>query len=104
MGKIPKDNDVLLKIVIGVLTTALTGLFIWIWTAQNKLTAMSINQDNLVKKVDGIVADHSVDAKQDSQLSKHWQLHNWERDAIHELDTKVGLPLAKWPTFGNPQN
>ena len=84
------NGNLLLKIVTGVLTTAIVGLFVWVWNANTdlKLLAASVAQ---------VIADTEADRKQDIAISKHWKIVSFHRDQINALWHEAGQPPISWP-------
>jgi len=102
----PTIPFVYVKFFMGLLSAAVIGLFVWVWNAQSSLTVLSINLQSLKEHVEedlkDLREDTGNDAKQDSQISKHWRLHSWARGRINNLETKAGEPLSEWPDLGPP--
>ncbi len=91
------NSGIYLKFFLGLLSTAVIGLFVWVWTAQSTLTKLDLKFDQITKEFDKVQSDSSDDLRQDSQLKKHWKLHNWARGRINELERKNNMPLSEWP-------
>ena len=102
----PAIPPVYIKFFLGLLSAAVVGLFVWVWNAQSSLTVLSLNftslKENITKDMEELKEDTGSDAKQDSQLSKHWKLHNWARGRINTLETNSSMPLSEWPDLGPP--
>ena len=66
-----------------------------------RLKAADIHQniELLRQEVKRLADDKASEAKQDASIRKHWKLHTWVRDEIHELRQKNDMPTSKWPDF-----
>ncbi len=100
------SNNTYLKFFLGLLSTAVIGLFIWIWAAQSTLTTLSLEFNNLRKEIvvmskeaKEMREDTDTDIKQNDSITKHWKLHSWTRHQINELERKNDMPLSAWPDF-----
>ena len=82
------------EIVFSILITIAIGLssfsLVWMFNTNAKIAVM----DN---KLSLLLDDSENDERQDSQLSKHWQLHSWSRGQVNELRVKNDMDLATWP-------
>ena len=109
----------LIQGLLGLLTMILAGLFSWTLVEVNALNkeVLTIRTERAVERnelddaqnnietklalmqqtLDSIASDTDTDAKQDSQLKKHWVIVGRHRDWINELRAKAGLPLVSWP-------
>lgn len=75
------------KIVTGVLTAGVLALASWVWSVQTTLTQVR--------------QTIHAEQKQDATLTMFWRLHSWERDRIHELESKTGKEPTPWPDLGD---
>lgn len=90
-------NTIYVKAFLGILSTAVIGLFVWVWSAQTTLTEMNFTINSMAEDMMDLKTDSEADTRQDTQLTKHWRIHSWSRQKINELETAAGKPISAWP-------
>lgn len=113
------SNSTLINIIfalLGILTTislTLAGAALkWSFDANAELKQISklteqVDIIDMQTKIDTLynnIKDNNYDDKQNSSISKHWQLLGWTRDQINELRAKNSLDLVSWPELNNPKD
>ena len=82
------------KAILSLLTTAIIGLFCWIWAAQQRINRMEWQSAQ---------ADAGIerDKRHDASIRKHWRLQHWNFKQLNTLRVKQGLEIESWPTLGD---
>jgi len=92
-------KDAIYGILVSICFAAVGFSMKWTFDTNAEMKVMTERQRYMMESIDDLSQKSELDKKQDSQLSKHWQLHGWARDEINKLRHVGNLEPAPWPNL-----